>query len=100
MSSLQNNDLSQLSPYVDISPNSQLVPYSPGQYQVTPHTLQSPQILRFSAEPGSNRYTRLTPPIFTDNKNQDDQSEPAYNSDRILVTPKINQVGLLIDIYA
>jgi hypothetical protein len=85
---------------MDITANNQLVPYSPGPIQVIPYTLKSSRTIASSGEPASRRYALLLPPFYPKTENQPDHSESAYNSSRRLVTPKINQTGLLIDIYA
>ncbi len=100
MSLEQNNDLRQLTSYMDIPANNQLVPYYPGQNQVIPYTPKSSRTLSLAGEPAPRRYALLLPPTFTANQNQPDLPESAYNSSRRLVTPKINKIGLLIDIYA
>jgi len=57
-------------------------------------------MLSLSGEPESRRFALLLPPLYPDNENQLDIAESAYNSSRRLVAPKMNQVGLLINIYA
>jgi hypothetical protein len=85
---------------MDIPANNQLVPYYPGQNQIIPYTPKSSRTLSLSGDPASRQYALLLPPLFTRNETQPDLPESAYNSSRRLVTPKLNQVGLLIDIYA
>ena len=80
--------------------DNQLVPYHTGQNQVIPYRPPSAPKLSLSGEPASRRYALLRPPLFSGPGNQPDLADSAYNSDRRLVIPKLNQVGLLIDIYA
>jgi len=96
----QNSDLRPLPSYRDIPAGNQLVPYYPGQNQVVPYTPKSSRMLSLSGEPESRRFALLLPPLYPDNENQLDIAESAYNSSRRLVAPKMNQVGLLINIYA
>lgn len=100
MSLEQNNDLRPLPSYMDIPANHQLVPYYPRQNQVIPYTPKPSRLLSHSSEPGTKRYALLLPPFYPDNEIQPELPESAYDSSRRLVTPKMNQVGLLIDIYA
>ena len=100
MSLERNNELMPLPSYRDIPAGNQLVSYSPGQNQIIPYTSKSSRLLSLSGEPGTGRYALLLPPYYTEHKNQPELSESAYNSSRCLVTPKLNQIGLLIDIYA
>jgi hypothetical protein len=79
---------------------NQLVPYYPGQNQVIPYTPKFSRMLSLSGESGTRRVALLLPPLYPDNENQLDMAESAYNSSRRLVAPKMNQVGLLINIYA
>lgn len=95
-----NNAIRQSTSFTDIPAGNQLVPYYPGQNQVIPYPAESSRMLTLSKEPGSKRYSQWPPPFHSEKKNQPDPFESAYNSRRLLVTSKINQVGLLIDIYA
>jgi len=85
---------------MDIPSNKQLVPFYPGQYQLAPYTRQSSRAVTVSGNSVLREYDRLPPPIFSGYGHQPDSHESAYNSSRQRVTPKINQIGLLIDIYA
>jgi len=95
-----NNDLMPLSVCPDVPAGNHLVPYYPGQNQVIPYTPKSSRMLSLSGEPGTRRYAVLLPPLYPDHEIQPDSAESAYNSSRRLVTPKMDQVGLLINIYA
>lgn len=100
MSLEQNSDLMPLSAYGGIPAGNQLVPCSPGPNQVIPYTPKPSRTLSLSSEPGTKRYALFLPPVYYDNKIQSEVPESAYNSSRRLVTPKMDQVGLLIDFYA
>ena len=100
MSVEPNSNLRPLPAYRDIPAGNQLVPYRPGQNQVIPYTPKSSRMLSLSSEPGTGRFALLLPPLYPDNENQLAMAESAYNSSRRLVAPKMNQVGLLINIYA
>jgi hypothetical protein len=80
--------------------DNQLVPYYPGQNQLIPYTPKPSRMLSLSGESGTRRVALLLPPLYPDNEHQLDMAESAYNSSRRLVAPKMNQVGLLINIYA
>lgn len=86
--------------YRDNSAGNQLVPCNPGQNQVIPYTPKPSHILSLSGEAGTQRRTRYLPAFYSKNEIQPELPESAYNSSRRLVTPKMNQVGLLINIYA
>jgi len=96
----QNNAIRQSTSFMDIPAGNQLVPYYPGQNQIIPFTAGSSRMLTLSKESDSRRYSQWPPPFHSEKTNQPDPFESAYNSSRLLVTSKINQVGLLIDIYA
>ena len=85
---------------MDIPPNKQLVPYYPEHRQVMPGASKTLAAAPASADRSSKRYRLLLLPTFSGDKTRPDHREPAYNSNHRLITPKINQVGLLIDIYA
>jgi len=95
-----NSDLRLLPAYRDIPAGNQLVPCYPGQNQVIPYAPKSSRMPSLSGEPGTRRLALLLPPLYPDNENQLDTADSAYNSSRRLVAPKMNQVGLLINIYA
>ena len=96
MSLEQNSDLMPVSAYRDNPAGNQLIPWYPGQNQVIPAS----RIISLSREPGTRRYAPFSPPFYSDNEIQPEPPKSAYNSSRRLVTQKMNQVGLLIDIYA
>jgi hypothetical protein len=95
-----NSDLVPLSAYRDTPAGNQLVPWYPVQNQVKSYTSKPSRTLSLSTEPGTKRYTLGLPSYFSNNEIQPELPESAYNSRRRLETPKMNQVGLLIDIYA
>jgi hypothetical protein len=85
---------------MDIPSNKQLVPFYPRQHQLAPYTPKSSRAVKVSGYSVLKEYDRLPPPIFSGYDPQPDPHESAYNSSRQRTTPKINQIGLLIDIYA
>jgi hypothetical protein len=95
-----NSDLVPLSAYRDTPAGNQLVPWYPLQNQVRPYTPKPSRTLSLLNEPGTKRYALFFPPFYSNNQIQPELPESAYNSSRRLETPKMNQVGLLIDIYA
>ena len=85
---------------MDIPSNNQLIPYYLDQRQVAPHTEIISDGLSVLADRRLLRYRLPRPTDLLVSATSRDISESEYNSDRRLKTPKINQVGLLIDIYA
>jgi hypothetical protein len=96
----RNIDLRLLPSYRDIPAENQLVPCYSGHNQVIPFRPRTSRALTVSGDPVPKRYTRLPLPNFSGKEIKTDPHETAYNSSRHIVAPKINQVGLLIDIYA
>jgi hypothetical protein len=96
----RNNDLRQLILYRDIPAENQLVPCYSGHNQVIPFRPTTLRVLTVSGDPEPKRYKLLLPPTYSGKNIKLDVHEVAYNSSRHITTPKINQVGLLIDIYA
>jgi hypothetical protein len=85
---------------MEISSNSQLVPYYPDQRQISLYKADqsdSPAVLlnlglKQNHLPHRPAFAGIfLPPYF---------QVPAYDSNRRLNIPKMNHVGLLIDIYA
>jgi hypothetical protein len=90
----------QVAAYTDLPANHQLVPYHQDKSQLVPYSAESSRMRSLSGGSTSERYT-LFPPLFEFGYNRKpDRPESAYNSSRLLITPKMYQVGLLIDIYA
>jgi hypothetical protein len=85
---------------MDIPSNNQLIPYYPDQRQLTLHTAGISDPVSVFTDRQSMRYTLLRLKDFSGSITPPDLHEPGYNSSRRLKTPKLNQVGLLIDIYA
>jgi len=85
---------------MDIPSNNQLIPYYSDQRQVAPHAEIVPDGLPVPADRRLMRYTLRQPADLFAGATSCNLVESEYNSDRRLITPKINQVGLLIDIYA
>jgi hypothetical protein len=82
------------------SNNNQLIPYYPDQHQVMPQTAGISDAVPVFADRRLMRYNLLGLKDFSGSLTPPDLHEPEYSSDRRLNTPKLNQVGLLIDIYA
>jgi hypothetical protein len=85
---------------MDIPTDSHPVLYDPGQNQIAPNTPKPTRILPSADDPASRRYALFPQPFAAKTDNQPDYPEAAYNCNLRLVKPKMNQVGLLIDIYA
>jgi hypothetical protein len=85
---------------MDIPANKQLVPFHFGQHQLAPYTPKSSPVVMVSGDSVLKEYDRLPPPIFSGYETQPDPHQSAYNSSLQRTTPKIKQIGLLIDIYA
>lgn len=100
LSLVRNNEINLPASYMDIPTGNHLVPYYPGQNQIVPNTPKATRILPPSDDPASRRYALFPRPFSTRTDNQPDYPEAAYNFSLGLVQPKMNQVGLLIDIYA
>ena len=85
---------------MDISSYYQIVPYYQGPRHVTAYgpgvSGDSPTDRHSTAK----RYAMLPPPHPTGYKIQSRNQESIYISSRLIKAHKINQVGLLIDIYA
>ena len=96
----QNSDLMPVSAYRDNVAGNQLIPWYPEQNQVITYSSKPSQILSLSSETGTKRHALFLPPSYSTDDIQYELPKSAYNSSRRLVTPKMNQVGLLINIYA
>lgn len=96
----QNSDLMPVSAYRDNVVGNQLIPWYPEQNQVITYTSKPSRILSLSSETGTKRHALFLPPSYSNDDIQHELPKSAYNSSRRLVTPKMNQVGLLINIYA
>jgi len=86
--------------YRDQSAAKQLVLYNPGQNQVIPYTPKPSRTVSLAGESGTKRYALFLPPSFSTTQIQPATTESTYNSNRCMVALKMDQVGLLIDIYA
>ena len=100
MSLESNNDLVPLSAYRDMPADNQPVAWYPVQKRARRYTPSTSHTLSLFNEPGTKRYIPFSPPIYSNREFQPELPESAYNSGRCFETPKMNQVGLLIDIYA
>lgn len=96
----QNSDLMPVSVYRDNVAGNQLIPWYPEQNQVITYTSKPSRIVSLSSESGTKRHTLFLPPSYSNDDIQHELPKSAYNSSRRLETPKMNQVGLLINIYA
>ncbi len=85
---------------MDIYSNNPLVPYYQGPQHVTPYMPVVSRSVSADGNPAVKRYTPMLPPHSSKYETRADGHESAYNSRRRLMTSKINQVGLRIDIYA
>lgn len=85
---------------MEIPLNRQLVPYYPEQRLVIPGVSKALPAVADSGNHSSKRNSLLLLPVFFGNEYRPDLHEPSYNSNSRLIASKINQVGLLIDIYA
>ena len=96
----QNSDLMPVvACRADVAGN-QLIPWYPEQNQVITYTSKPSRILSLSCKTGTKRHALFLPPSYSNDDIQHELPKSAYNSSRRLVTPKMNQVGLLINIYA
>ena len=85
---------------MDIPSNHQLIPYYPERHRVALHTEDISDVVAVFADRRLMRYNLLPLTNFSGSVSPSDHHEPEYNSDRRLKTPKLNQIGLHIDIYA
>jgi hypothetical protein len=85
---------------MEIPSNRQLVPYYPDQRRISLYHADpsdSPAVL-LDLDLRQNLLTRR--PLFAGIMPPPDFQMPEYDSDRRLKIPKMNHVGLLVDIYA
>ena len=85
---------------MDISSNNQLVPYNQGPRHVTPYSPGETDSVKTSRFSAAERYVLMPPPHSPGYKIQAGNPESIYTSNRQFKAQEINQVGLLIDIYA
>ena len=85
---------------MEISSNSQLVPYYPDQRRNSLYNADHSDALAVLLNLGSGQSHLPHRPAFAGMVPLPDFQVPEYDSDRRLKTPKMNHVGLLIDIYA
>jgi hypothetical protein len=96
----QNINLLPVSAYRDNVAGNQLIPWYPEQNQVTTYTSEPSRILSLSSESGIKRHALFLPSSYSNDDFQHELPKSAYNTSCRLVTPKMTQVGLLINIYA
>lgn len=85
---------------MEIPSNNQLIPYDPDQRRVASHRWDISDAVAVFADRRLMRYNLLPLTNFSGSVSPPDLHEPEYNSNRRLKTPKLNQIGLQIDIYA
>jgi len=85
---------------MDISFNNQLVPYNQGPRHVTPYSPRETGSVSAARYSGAKRYALMPPPHSPGFKIEAGDQESIYTSNRQVKAQEINQVGLLIDIYA
>ena len=100
MSFDQNSGLMPVSVHGNQPAAKHLVVRDPEQNQVIPFTPKPSRMGSLLGEPGTKRYVPFLPSSYSNPQAQLKTPESAYNSSLGLVAPKMNQVGLLIDIYA
>ena len=96
----QNTSLMPVSGNRDNVTGNQLIPWYPEQNQVITYASKPSRIPSLSSESGTKRHALFLPPSYTNDDFQHELPKSAYNTSRRLVTPKMTQVGLLINIYA
>jgi hypothetical protein len=85
---------------MEISSDNQLVPYNQGPRQVSPFPSREPRSVPPEGSSAAQRYVLMPPPHSPKFAPQSGGQEPIYTSSRRIKSSEINQVGLLIDIYA
>lgn len=100
MSIEPNKELVPISVYREPPAGNQPAAWYPALTPVRPYSAKPSRILSLSNEPATRRYALCCPPFYSRNEIHSELSESAYTSSRRLEAPKMNQVGLLIDIYA
>jgi hypothetical protein len=85
---------------MDIPSNHQLIPYYPEQHRLERRTDKFADSVPAFANRRLIQDNLLRPTDFSIIITLPELHEPEYNADLRLKTPKIYQVGLLIDIYA
>ena len=85
---------------MDISTNNQLVPYNQGPRQVSPFPPREPRSGPPEGPSAAKRYVLMPPPHSPKFTTQSGGQKPIYTPSRRIKSSEINQVGLLIDIYA
>ena len=85
---------------MEISTERQLVPYYQAPKQLSAHSSQARHTVMADSKPAATPYSLILPPPLSKHSILPDGQGSVYNSSRRLKDPEINQVGLLIDIYA
>lgn len=85
---------------MDIPSNNQLIPYYPEQRRLERQSEKFAAAVPVFAEHRLIQNNLLRPTDFSIIITLPELHGPEYNADLRLKTPKKNQVGLLIDIYA
>ena len=84
---------------MEISSNNQLVPYNQGPQLVTPYSPEAPRSVPADGYSAAERYVLTPLPHSPRYAAQSDSQKAIYTSSRRIITPEINQVGLIIDLY-
>jgi hypothetical protein len=85
---------------MDIPSNRQLVPYYPDQRHISLYNAEPSDSLAVLLDLGLRQNHQTRRPVFAGIVPPPDFQMPDYDSDRRLKVPKMNHVGLLVDIYA
>ncbi len=85
---------------MDVSSNNQLVPYNQGSQHVTPYSPRETGSVPAGRYSAAERYILMPPSHSPGYKIEAGDQESIYTSHRQIKAQEINQVGLLIDIYA
>jgi len=85
---------------MDITTSKQLVPYDKGLRPLVRYERRQPDIMPANSNPASRRHTQAPSPASTGYQVQSWGKVSIYIPSQNLKAQKIDQVGLLIDIYA
>ncbi len=100
MSEVQHTQLIPLTAYDGSAANAQPAPYYPGKTRVMRLGSHGSDELSFGRDHPSRPDVIVIPPPSKLAGHKPDPVDSTYNSGRRLEVPKLNRIGLLIDIYA
>ena len=80
--------------------NNQLIPYLPSKTRIIPVESHGSEESSPARDHASKPYVLVIPPTAKWAIRTPNPAESAYNTNRRLEVPKMNRIGLLIDIYA